>query len=72
MVAVKTEPFRPTQAKTTLSPVIADRQVDISKTSADEVRCLAYKKWQQAGCPISDGAEFWLAAETEIVRGESR
>lgn len=27
---------------------------------------LAYKKWEAAGSPPSDGVEFWLQAETEI------
>lgn len=33
----------------------------------DEVRRLAYAKWEAAGCPGSDGIEFWLAAEQELT-----
>ncbi len=38
----------------------------------DEIRPLAYRKWQEAGCPVGDGAKFWVAAETEILRGKGR
>lgn len=31
------------------------------------IRELAYQKWEQAGCPLSDGVSFWLEAETELV-----
>ena len=27
---------------------------------------LAYQKWEEAGRPLSDGVEFWLAAEKEL------
>lgn len=32
----------------------------------DEIRNLAYQKWQEAGCPDGDGVYFWLAAESEL------
>ena len=32
----------------------------------DKVREKAYLKWEAAGYPVSDGVEFWLAAEEEI------
>jgi len=35
----------------------------------DEIRNLAYQKWQEAGCPDGDGIYFWLAAEAELHRG---
>ena len=38
----------------------------------EEIRPLAYRKWQEAGCPVGDGIEFWLAAETEILRRKPR
>ena len=31
------------------------------------IRELAYSKWEQAGCPDSDGIEFWLQAEQELT-----
>jgi hypothetical protein len=32
----------------------------------DEIRNLAYRKWEEAGCPTGDGAAYWLAAEQEL------
>ena len=57
MLTLDSPPVQPTQPKTEPKP--------LKRASADEIRSLAYSKWQQAGCPISDGVEFWLAAETE-------
>lgn len=37
-----------------------------SHPCCEQVRELAYFKWQQSGCPECDGTEFWLAAEAEI------
>lgn len=38
-----------------------------STTSVDEtIRERAYIKWEAAGCPCCDGAEFWLEAEAEV------
>ncbi len=34
---------------------------------AEKIRELAYQKWSAAGCPASDGVEFWLAAEAELT-----
>lgn len=36
-----------------------------------EIRELAYKKWQAAGCPPGDGIEFWCAAERELTFGKT-
>jgi hypothetical protein len=32
-----------------------------------QVRELAYLKWEQAGYPESDGVQFWLEAENEVL-----
>jgi len=32
----------------------------------EEVRKLAYKKWQADGCPPGDGFDYWLTAEREL------
>jgi Protein of unknown function (DUF2934) len=32
----------------------------------DQIRDLAYRKWEEAGCPTGDGMAFWLAAEEEL------
>jgi hypothetical protein len=41
-------------------------KANLSATSHESIEKLAYEKWQEAGCPESDGIEFWLAAETEL------
>jgi hypothetical protein len=33
---------------------------------AQTIEELAYFKWEAAGRPLSDGVEFWLAAEAEL------
>lgn len=38
----------------------------LQAVSDDEVRQLAYAKWQAAGCPECDGIEFWLEAERDL------
>jgi len=38
-----------------------------SLPTADEIRQLAYEKWEAAGKPPGDGSEFWLQAEKELV-----
>ena len=32
----------------------------------EEIRVLAYYKWESSECPGGDGVEFWLEAEREI------
>jgi hypothetical protein len=61
------DPPRP-QAKTPVS----EQAVATDAGHEDEIRPLAYRKWQEAGSPPSDGTEFWLAAETEILRRSRR
>ena len=36
-------------------------------STRDEIRQLAYEKWEAAGKPPGDGGEFWLQAEKELV-----
>jgi hypothetical protein len=43
-----------------------------ASASEDQVRLLAYQKWQAAGQPPGDGADFWLEAERELLRGSTR
>jgi len=33
----------------------------------DEIRQLAYAKWEAAGKPCGDGSDFWLQAEKELL-----
>lgn len=45
----------------------AKADLSVSTTSCrGTIAALAYKKWEEAGCPVSDGIEFWLAAEAEL------
>ena len=54
--------------KSTTAPrVVASPAPTESRPSEDEVRKLAYFKWEQAGCPDGDGCEFWLAAENALM-----
>jgi hypothetical protein len=39
---------------------VSDRPAD------DDIRILAYQKWEAAGCPDGEGERFWLAAEQEL------
>jgi hypothetical protein len=32
----------------------------------NDIRTRAFSLWQQAGCPESDGVEFWLRAEQDL------
>ena len=35
----------------------------------ESVNELAYRLWEEAGRPESDGVEFWLRAEAELTKG---
>ncbi|MCE9566835.1 MAG: DUF2934 domain-containing protein [Planctomycetes bacterium] len=35
----------------------------------EEIRQLAYSKWEDAGSPTGDGVSFWLEAENELLAG---
>ncbi|HEY8506417.1 MAG TPA: DUF2934 domain-containing protein [Gemmataceae bacterium] len=36
--------------------------------SQEQIRRLAYQKWEAAGRPAGDGVSFWLEAEKELSR----
>ncbi len=38
-----------------------------SRPTPDEIRQLAYEKWEAAGKPSGDGSDFWLQAEKELL-----
>ena len=42
-------------------------RVDILAELEEQIRILAYHKWEEAGRPESDGVEFWTKAEAEIM-----
>ena len=35
--------------------------------TSDEIRQLAYERWEAAGKPPGDGSDFWLQAEKELL-----
>jgi len=68
MSTIRKQSVRPQQSSTESKQLLSDRREETAQASADEIRTLAYQKWQEAGSPVGDGKEFWLAAETEILR----
>jgi len=38
----------------------------------NDIRELAYGKWESAGRPAGDSVRFWLEAERELLRGNAR
>jgi Protein of unknown function (DUF2934) len=47
-------------------PVPAPATVAAPAT-CDEIRHLAYQKWEAAGQPVCNGVQFWLEAESELL-----
>ena len=72
MLTLKKRPARQEPSQSPAKPPVPERRADASGDRADEVRLLAYRKWQEAGCPGGEGVEFWLAAEAELLRGRRR
>jgi hypothetical protein len=35
----------------------------------NDIRALAYRKWEAAGKPAGDCTRFWMEAEQELLRG---
>ncbi len=45
-----------------------EQQLQANSDSPEHnIRDLAYQKWQAAGCPDCDGAEYWLDAEQQVL-----
>ncbi len=72
MLKVKERSARQQQSQTQLKALQPEQLADVASAPDDEIRPLAYQKWQEAGCPDGDGMEFWLTAETEIRRRKPR
>jgi hypothetical protein len=73
MITLKKRPA-PRQ-ETTPAPIKSpapERRGEAGGDRSEEIRLLAYRKWQEAGSPAGDGVEFWLTAEAEILRGRRR
>lgn len=58
-------PKEATHAGTTTLGIFTPRPAN-GDADDEAVRRRAYRKWEEAGCPDSDGVTFWLAAEREI------
>jgi hypothetical protein len=55
----------PSAAKPTAAPTVA------KPSPKDEaIRMCAYRKWEAAGRPSSDGVRFWLDAEKELAQAK--
>lgn len=50
------------------APPIPTPSPDGRPVTEDEIRVLAYHKWELAGRPAGDGVEFWHQAELELSR----
>jgi len=72
MLTFKKRPARQEKSQTQLKPPTPEREAEDAAAHEDEIRPLAYRKWEEAGCPVSDGSQFWLAAEAEILRRNRR
>jgi hypothetical protein len=72
MLTLKKRPARQEPSQSPAKPPAPERRAEASGDRADEVRLLAYRKWEEAGSPTGDGVEFWLAAEAELLRGRRR
>jgi hypothetical protein len=59
-IPVKTPPVGGTDA----DPARQRRPVYLN-----DIRALAYRKWEAAGKPAGDCTSFWLEAEQELLRG---
>ena len=63
-------PAATTRPTTTPTPVVIGSPTDDAappRPSEEDIRTLAYFKWEQAGCPNGDGCEFWFAAENALM-----
>lgn len=67
MLTLKEAPVRQQQPKP--KQPTPERLAESAGGHEEEIRPLAYRKWQEAGSPAGDGVQFWLAAEKEILRG---
>jgi len=61
----------PTSMPDTPASAVTISQADIIQASKtvdeNQIRELAYLKWQAAGKPPSDGVQFWLEAEKQLT-----
>lgn len=46
---------------------IGNAETVVEQEALERIRADAYQRWERAGCPACDGAEFWLAAERDYL-----
>jgi len=61
-VTIKEPPKAPV-AKSSVKPEVNG---SVDRKSEEEIRLLAYLKWEAAGKPTCDGLCYWLEAEREL------
>ena len=69
MLTLKKRPARQEPSQSPAKPA-PERRAEASGDRADEVRLLAYRKWEEAGSPTGDGVEFWRT--TPLTPGPTR
>lgn len=69
VIAVSTSPENRCLADMQESQPVAARQPQNGKpVSEEEIRQRAYLKWEAAGRPAGDGANFWIEAQRELLQ----
>jgi hypothetical protein len=66
MASKATIPGKPSGAKPVAPTGTEETSNPKRSGSEDEIRQLAYRKWEAAGCPAGDGMSYWLDAEQEL------
>lgn len=61
----QTKPAKRATRKT--SAKRSSRKAPSGEERHEAINRLAYQKWEEAGRPVTDGREFWLAAEQELL-----
>jgi hypothetical protein len=56
-----------TATATRLQAEVQEQTLQTLTEIEQQIRELAYKKWEEAGSPPSDGVQFWLEAEAELT-----
>jgi hypothetical protein len=60
-------PLQP--ARQTQTVIASDGKDHLAQSfSAEDIRLIAYRKWEKAGKPTGDGVQFWLEAEYELMK----
>lgn len=58
---------RPLSVGVSPHPAPDSPEPERDEATGDQIRRLAYRKWEAAGSPPGDGVAFWLEAECELA-----